>query len=52
MLFEPDANHNKTAVNLYETTFVPYVLAVPRSSFREKGQGNNTAYFEMANSVI
>jgi len=52
VLFEPDADHNKTAVNLYETTFVPDVLAVPRSSFREKGQGNNTAYFEMANSVI
>ncbi|MGY9006174.1 MAG: hypothetical protein ACKVJQ_08800, partial [Alphaproteobacteria bacterium] len=33
VLYEPDPGHNKTAVNLYETTFVPDVLAVPRSSF-------------------
>ncbi len=52
VLYEPDKDHARTAVNLYETTFVPDVLAVPRSNFREKGQGNNTAYFELANSVI
>jgi mannose-6-phosphate isomerase-like protein (cupin superfamily) len=51
-LYQPDAKHERTAVNLYETSFVPDVLAVPRSSFAEKGEGNNTAYFELANSVI
>jgi mannose-6-phosphate isomerase-like protein (cupin superfamily) len=51
-LYQPDAGHERTAVNLYETSFVPDVLAVPRSAFAERGEGNNTAYFELANSVI
>ena len=51
-LYQPDAKHERTAVNLYETTFVPDVLAVKRSSYAERGSGNNTAYFELANSVI
>jgi mannose-6-phosphate isomerase-like protein (cupin superfamily) len=52
VLYKPDATHARTAVNLYETTFVPDILMVQRSSFAEKGVGNNTAYFELANSVI
>jgi hypothetical protein len=28
------------------------VLAVKRSSYAERGAGNNTAYFELAGSVI
>jgi mannose-6-phosphate isomerase-like protein (cupin superfamily) len=52
VLYQPDAKHERTAVNLYETTFVPDVLAVKRSSYSERGSGNNTAYFELANSVI
>jgi mannose-6-phosphate isomerase-like protein (cupin superfamily) len=52
ILYKPDAKHEKTAVNLYETTFVPDVYNVQRSSFKEKGTGNATAYFELAGSVI
>ncbi len=52
ILYKPDKTHAKTAVNLYETNFVPDVLAVQRSAFKEKGEGNNTAYFELSNSVI
>jgi mannose-6-phosphate isomerase-like protein (cupin superfamily) len=52
ILYKPDAKHEKTAVNLYETTFVPDVYNVRRSSFKEKGTGNATAYFELAGSVI
>ena len=52
VLYTPDAKRERTAVNLYETTFVPDVVAVPRSGFAERGTGNKTAYFELANSVI
>lgn len=52
VLYKPDEKHERTAVNLYETTFVPDVVAVPRSGFAERGTGNRTAYFELANSVI
>src|SRR5258706_11056447 len=37
-LYQPDAKHERTAVNLYETSFVPDVLAVQRSSFAERGE--------------
>jgi mannose-6-phosphate isomerase-like protein (cupin superfamily) len=52
VLYKPDATHEKTAVNLHETTFVPDIFAVQRTSFKEKGTGNKTVYFELANSVI
>jgi mannose-6-phosphate isomerase-like protein (cupin superfamily) len=52
VLYKPDAKHERTAVNLHETTFVPDIFLVQRSSFAEKGVGNNTVYFELANSVI
>ncbi|MDP2645407.1 MAG: hypothetical protein Q8P24_10740 [Desulfobacterales bacterium] len=52
ILYVPDKDHGRTAVNLHETTFVPDILSVPRSSFRERGKGNNTVYFELANSVL
>ena len=52
ILYRPDAKHERTAVNLHETTFVPDIYNVPRSSFRERGDGNATVYFELANSVI
>jgi mannose-6-phosphate isomerase-like protein (cupin superfamily) len=52
VLYEPDAGHERTAVNLYETLFVPDVLAVPRSRFAERGEGAHTVYFELANAPI
>jgi mannose-6-phosphate isomerase-like protein (cupin superfamily) len=52
VLYQPDANHERTAVNLHETTFVPDIFTVQRSSFKERGDGTTTVYFELANSVI
>jgi mannose-6-phosphate isomerase-like protein (cupin superfamily) len=52
MLYRPDEKHDRTAVDLYDTNFVPDVLAVPRVSFAERGHGNKTAYFELANSAL
>lgn len=52
VLYEPDKQHTRTAVDLYETLFVPDVLAVQRSRFVERGGGNSTVYFELANSPI
>lgn len=51
-LYLPDAQHDRTAVNLYDTNFVPDILAVPRSSFAERGHGNATAYLELSNSSL
>jgi hypothetical protein len=51
-LYQPDASHDRTAVDLYETLFVPDVLAVPRSRFAERGEGSHTVYFELANAPI
>src|SRR3546814_4057334 len=36
VLYEPDAKRERKAVNLYETTFVPDVVAVPRPGFAEQ----------------
>jgi mannose-6-phosphate isomerase-like protein (cupin superfamily) len=52
VLYRPDEKHERTAVNLYETTFVPDIFMVQRTSFAERGSGNKTVYFELANSVI
>ncbi|HLY65270.1 MAG TPA: cupin domain-containing protein [Chloroflexota bacterium] len=52
VLYKPDARHDRTAVNLYETQFVPDINAVPLSTFAERGEGARTAYFELANSSI
>ena len=52
VLYQPDAKHERTAVNLHETTFVPDVFNVQRSDFAERGTGNTNVYFELANSVI
>ncbi len=52
VLYEPDVNHERTAVNLYETLFVPDILTLGRSTFAERGEGAACVYMEMANSVI
>jgi mannose-6-phosphate isomerase-like protein (cupin superfamily) len=52
VLYRPDEKHERTAVNLHETTFVPDIYMVQRTSFAERGSGNKTVYFELANSVI
>ena len=52
VLYKPDAKHERTAVNLHETTFVPDILLVQRSNFVERGDGTTTIYLELANSVI
>ncbi len=52
VLYKPDASHEHTAVDLYDTVFVPDVLQVPRSEFAERGEGAHCVYFEMGNSVI
>ena len=52
VLYKPDAGHDRTAVDLYETNFVPDIMSVPRASFAERGHGNKTAYFELCNSAL
>jgi len=52
VLYEPDEDHDKTAVDLWETLFVADALAVPRPEFRERGTGERTVYLEMADSYI
>src|SRR5262245_5700135 len=52
VLYQPDAKHERTAVNLHETTFVPDIFMVQRTNFAERGSGHKTVYFELANSVI
>lgn len=52
VLYKPDEKHERTAVNLHDTTFVPDIFNVQRTSFAERGSGNKTVYFELANSVI
>jgi mannose-6-phosphate isomerase-like protein (cupin superfamily) len=52
VLYRPDEKHERTAVNLHETTFVPDIFMVQRTSFAERGSGNKTVYFELANGVI
>jgi hypothetical protein len=52
VLYKPDAAREHTAVDLYETLFVPDVLAVQRSKFEERGEGVSGVYFEMGGSVI
>ncbi len=51
-LYRPDEKHVRTAVDLYDTLFVPDILRLKRSQFRERGEGNNTVYIEMAKSAI
>ncbi|HEY7298761.1 MAG TPA: hypothetical protein VH684_12710, partial [Xanthobacteraceae bacterium] len=52
VLYQPDAKHERTAVNLHDTAFVRDIFMVQRTSFAERGSGNKTVYFELANSVI
>lgn len=51
-LYKPDENHVRTAVDLYDTLFVPDILQLERSQFKERGEGNSTVYIEMAKSAI
>jgi hypothetical protein len=52
VLYRPDSTHQHTAVDLYDALFVPDILAVPRSVFKERGEGVSCVYFEQAGSVI
>ena len=52
VVYRPDEKHERTAVTCHETTFVPDIFLVQRTSFAERGAGNQTVYFELANSVI
>jgi len=51
VLYKPDPNHSRTAVDLHETMFVRDVYETHRTSFVERGAGR-TVYFELANSNI
>jgi cupin superfamily acireductone dioxygenase involved in methionine salvage len=52
-LYKPDPAKNRTAVDLYDTCFVPDITMVERSVFEARGgPDKTTVYFEMANSVI
>jgi mannose-6-phosphate isomerase-like protein (cupin superfamily) len=51
-LYKPDAKHNRTAVDLYDTLFVPDIFALTRSEFKERGIGTSAVYIEMAKSAI
>lgn len=51
-LYKPDPDHDRTAVDLYDTNFVPDALAVPRVDFSEKGEGNKLVLLEFANSPL
>jgi mannose-6-phosphate isomerase-like protein (cupin superfamily) len=52
VLYRPDKAHERTAVDLYDTLFVPDTNQVPRSQFSERGTGAECVYFEMANSPL
>lgn len=52
VFYRPDSTHEHTAVDLYDALFVPDILAVPRSVFKERGEGVSCVYFEQAGSVI
>jgi hypothetical protein len=52
VLYRPDPEHRLTAVDLWETLFVPDIFSVQRSNFREHGEGSKNVYFELANSPI
>lgn len=52
VLYHPDAARERTAVDLYETLFVPDVLQIARTRFEARGEATHTAYFEMANNPI
>jgi mannose-6-phosphate isomerase-like protein (cupin superfamily) len=52
ILFEPDDAHKITAVDLYDTLFVPDILALKTCSFSERGDGTRAVYIEMAGSVL
>ncbi len=51
VVFQPDANHTRTAVDLHETMFVRDIYETQRTAFVERGAGR-TVYLELANSVI
>lgn len=51
-LYQPDAKHSRTAVDLYDTLFVPDILRLTRSNFRERGEGTSAVYIETAKSAI
>jgi mannose-6-phosphate isomerase-like protein (cupin superfamily) len=50
-LYKPDAQHARTAVDLYDTLFVPDILKLQRTAFKERGDGN-TVYIETVKSAI
>lgn len=51
IVYKPDANRARTAVDLHETMFVRDIYETHRTNFVERGAGR-TVYFEMANSNI
>lgn len=50
-LYKPDEKHLRTAVDLYDAVFIPDILRLERTPFRERG-GGNTIYVETAQSAI
>lgn len=52
VLYKPDAQRLRTAVDLYDTMFIPDIYTLGRSDFRERGEGTRTVYIEMAKSAI
>lgn len=52
VLYRPDAQHDRTAVDLYDALLVPDVFEVPRSPFVERADFASCVYFEMANSTL
>ncbi|HLY65786.1 MAG TPA: hypothetical protein VKU60_09655, partial [Chloroflexota bacterium] len=52
VLYQPDKDHDKTAVDLWETLFVADAVSVHRPEFKERGTGERTVYFEMGDSYI
>ncbi len=51
IVYQPDASHTRTAVDLHETMFVRDIYETQRTAFVERGAGR-TVYLELANSVI
>jgi len=51
-LYRPDAAHSRTAVDLYDTLFIPDILRLARTDFRERGAGTSAVYIETVKSAI
>jgi hypothetical protein len=51
-LYKPDPTRGRTAVDLYDTMFVPDILKLTRTDFRERGAGTSAVYIETVKSAI